>query len=89
MVCQEVRINNYEFRPMAIIVLFIVLLISFIFNFFFIVITLNCKKRSIGFRGKRKHLKIQKQLKNVGGKADSLPIPLLILIMFLYIVNQM
>lgn len=64
MVCEEVRINSYGFTPitaMAIIyiyVLFIVLLIGFIFNFFYCYyIILEKKDYFLGLRGKKRHLK--------------------------------
>lgn len=72
-------------------VLFIVLLIGFIFNFFYcynIILEKKNKKlycNLLGLRGKKTPLKKQKWLKNVGGKADSLPAPLFILNMFFFL----
>ncbi len=59
MVCEEVRINIYGFTPVTakaiiyIYVLFIVVLIGFIFNFFYCYYIILEKKYFLGLRGKK------------------------------------
>lgn len=76
MVCEEVRINIYGFTPitaMAIIyiyVLFIVVIIGFIFNFFYCYYIILEKKKFLRAERKKKGTSRNKKwLKNVGGKA--------------------